>query len=235
MFNNCFSLHHSEHVFDTAGFNRLREGYSMFRNCGVSSCRSDYPTNSDTDYFVFMGDLPVINDCRYMFASSYGDGMIGSYPRLELQQLGGDIANDIDGLSYICDKRHIDTIHTIDFLTKMAKPSASGCSGDCLGNISCTEDVIESLVSNGWIPTEQLNSLEPGVVKEKFELTCDKGHTVHLIIIHEGDYTILGASYDIVEGSKYIPDASSWNSDFADSGILSQITSVNDGYAWTNS
>jgi hypothetical protein len=38
------------------------------------------------------------------------------------------------------------------------------------------------------------------------------------------------AAYDIVEGSQYIPDASTWNSDFRSSGIVA--TSVHDGYAW---
>ena len=38
------------------------------------------------------------------------------------------------------------------------------------------------------------------------------------------------SEYAIVEGSQYIPDASTWNDEFASSGIV--VTSVHDGYAW---
>lgn len=39
-------------------------------------------------------------------------------------------------------------------------------------------------------------------------------------------------TYAIVEGSPYIPDASTWNDDFTSSGIV--VTSVHDGYAWND-
>jgi hypothetical protein len=38
--------------------------------------------------------------------------------------------------------------------------------------------------------------------------------------------------YAIVEGSQYIPDASTWNDAFTSSGIV--VTSVHDGYAWND-
>lgn len=39
-------------------------------------------------------------------------------------------------------------------------------------------------------------------------------------------------AYAIVEGSQYIPDASSWNDAFRSGGIV--VTSVHDGYAWND-
>lgn len=40
------------------------------------------------------------------------------------------------------------------------------------------------------------------------------------------------SEYAMVEGSQYIPDASTWNDAFASSGIV--VTSVHDGYAWND-
>jgi hypothetical protein len=45
------------------------------------------------------------------------------------------------------------------------------------------------------------------------------------------DYQTL-QPYAIVEGSQYVPDASTWNDAFASSGIV--VTSVHDGYAWND-
>ena len=75
--------------------------------------------------------------------------------------------------------------------------------------------------------------------KQSLAIIINKGWTVdldsHGVLTLEDLGIFMGSDYDIVEGSDYIPDASSWNSDFTSEGIISQVTSVHDGFAWTNS
>lgn len=58
-----------------------------------------------------------------------------------------------------------------------------------------------------------------------------KGWNIEVMTNITGGYEVSQPSpLSIVEGSQYIPDASTWNDAFASSGIV--VTSVHDGYAW---
>jgi hypothetical protein len=58
-----------------------------------------------------------------------------------------------------------------------------------------------------------------------------KGWNIEVMTNITGGYEVSQTSpLSIVEGSQYIPDASTWNDAFASSGLV--VTSVHDGWAW---
>jgi hypothetical protein len=59
------------------------------------------------------------------------------------------------------------------------------------------------------------------------ETIVAKGWTVYL---NGSVWESTSSTYDIVDGSQYIPDARTWNDAFASSGLV--VTSVHDGWAW---
>ena len=108
-------------------------------------------------------------------------------------------------------------------------------SSQTLGSIYLTDNnLIEDLNANGtWERSEAYPVNGQSYVRYEMTRQNAADKTISLTVYCDEIDEI--SPYAIVEGSDYIPDASSWNADFADSGILTQVTSVHDGYAWTNS
>lgn len=107
-----------------------------------------------------------------------------------------------------------------------------------LANIASTiNDVNGKLATSPTLDIGTEHSFDNLTDDEKTSLATiiNKGWTVRLN--NYGSVTLedlgifMGSVYDIVEGSQYIPDASTWNADFTSSGLV--VTSVHDGYAWT--
>ena len=107
-----------------------------------------------------------------------------------------------------------------------------------LQNIANTINNVTGISPKPGITMGTEHSLEELTDSERMSLKTimEKGWAIQFGNSSNGDLTLdqLGFSLypelDIVEGSAYIPDASTWNDAFVNSGIV--VTSVHDGSAW---
>ena len=103
-------------------------------------------------------------------------------------------------------------------------------SSQSLGSIYLTDNnLIEDLNANGTWERSEAYPVD-GQSYVRYEMTRQNAANKTVSLTVYCDEIVENSPYDIVEGSQYIPDASTWNEAFASSGIV--VTSVHDGWAW---
>ena len=210
MFGFCNNLT-SVHV----NFPNLTNGNSMFNGCSrLSDFDKDlgYLTNGKQMFYCctalsnFDTPLSRLTDGTEMFCGC-----------TNLTTFTSDLSSLTNGtgMFYDCNlnESSIQNIaNTIkDVSTLSITPVIYLGTGHNLSNFTENEKIsLSTIINKGWIVT----------IKEKSNLTND-------------DLGILPSTpYDIVDGSDYIPDASSWSTDNATIGA--RVTSVHDGFAWND-
>jgi hypothetical protein len=203
--------------FNVESLPKLSNGEAMFAYTNISSFNTDMPHLSNArEMFMatpnltdFDADLSNLKTGWKMF----GDG-VSALAKLSddsIQRISRSI-KDINGM----DKDD-------DSLWKYDSTKSDGTvtlNGSTIGreyrgviHLNCQDgqsdsamvtDAMETIVAKGWI-----------------------------VYLNGSEWTPASNNYyNIVEGSDYIPDASNWNSEFAQSGLV--VTSVHDGYAWND-
>jgi hypothetical protein len=218
---------------------KLVNGKSMFNYTLLSSFNTETPLMADgTNMFYgceqltnFQGNLDSLTHANEMFVScplqsfdtalpslAYGCGMFRYCSSLNNFDVELPSLQDGDGMFEGCNltgdsvRRILNTIpqYTNGNHTLTLGMCDDGC--DVFGEITGFEGTITN------IPTLAITY---------------KGWNIEVTTNTEGGYEVTQPSpLSIVEGSQYIPDASTWNDAFTSSGIF--VTSVHDGYAWND-
>lgn len=178
--------------------------------------------------------------CDHMFAYARNGVEIlpENYSTLQIigveKQINSMTINDVGGMF---DERRIIDSDTAELISCISYYSTLSDS-QSMGSIFIEEpSYLDNLDLMGAWSRSEAEEVS-GKSYSKIELSKPKGSTVNISLTVYCDtekynqYSDPYAAYAIVEGSPYIPDASTWNDAFASSGIV--VTSVHDGYAWND-
>ena len=199
----------------------------MFAGCGDLTIRAD-----NHNAFIFKN----ATNCERMFACDawYDSSSMSPnyYPSLKFEGICID-SSVMTNISNMFDGRRIKDTYTAELIGRVTHYTTLS-SSQSMGSIFIDEpSYLDDL--DKWTAWSRSEAEEvSGKSYSKIELSMSKGSaaiislTVYCDTEKYNQY--LTTPYDIVEGSAYIPDASSWNADFASGGLV--VTSVHDGYAW---
>ena len=220
MFSNCENL-----TTFTSDLSSLTNGASMFQNCENLTTFTSDSSGSPVNLSSLTNGTSMFSSCS------------------NLNTFTSDLSSLTNGYCMFCGCSKLTTFTSDLRSLTNGYCMFQGCklNATSLASIANTINDVNDKSSSPVINIGTEHSFDNLTVDEKTSLATiiNKGWTVHLD--NYGSVTLedlgifMGSVYDIVEGSPYIPDASSWNSDFTSEGIISQVTSVHDGFAWTNS
>jgi hypothetical protein len=203
----------------------------MFAGCGDLTISAD-----NHNAYIFRN----ATNCERMFAgNSWYDSSSESpenYPSLKFESVAID-SSVMTNITNMFDGRRINDAYTAELIGRVAHYTTLS-SSQSMGSIFIEEpSYLDNL--DEWTAWSRSAAEEvTGKSFTKIELSMTKGSpgTISLTVYCDTEkynqYSINYEAYAIVEGSPYIPDASTWNDAFANSGIV--VTSVHDGYAWND-
>ena len=245
---NCTNMYSTLAMFENSNVEHVRLHSTSNTYTKLEKCSRMFSTNGDLTVEITSdstGSVEMFNKCEsayLMFAVNgwyiYNTDLVNSFKKLKIE---GDVYTQgtppMSEVRGMFTGRKILDQQTASFIGGIAHYLAiPSNSSEDLGYI-----YIEDYDNLSWF--DVCDTWQRGTEYEcvyssascmyqELSSTCRTGGNVTMTVFYPPHEPI--SQYDIVEGSDYIPDASSWNSRFTSSGILSQITSVHDGYAWTD-